>query len=475
MTNRKGSRTAALVASSPTRDVTDFPNMCAPIRSLIILLLLLCVPVFSGAHSHLSADPTVVRARALVVNERFDAALDILRPLDRDGPHKVDILFLAGLAAMGAAQAREDDAERDALLDEAIEALRDILHDRPELTRVRLELARAFFLKGEEDLSRDQFDRVLAGRPAPAVVANIHRYLGRIRARRRWSSYIGGSLAEDSNIGAVSDSEYIHIFGLPFRRDEESRATSGTGVVVWGGAEYQHPLTERLRVRAGTDLARREYGGSRFDQTTVAVHLGPRWLVDSDTEMSVLATARRNWAAGRPRSHAAGTRFEAEHRFSRSVRTRGQVSWQRRDVESSDRTDGPVLELMGSAAWLPASSVRVDAAGGYRRERTESIVWRNATRWVQAGVAVALPYGFTVGGGAEQRWTRYEGRWGVFTPGARPRRDRTRILRATLLNRSLTVFGFSPQIALVREVRNTNAQLYDYRRTRTELRLRRQF
>ena len=187
MTNRKGSRTAALPSSSPTRDVADFPNMCAPLRSPIVILLL-CVPVFSGAHSHLSSDPSVVHARALVVNERFDAALDVLRPLDRDGPHKVDILFLTGLAAMGAAQAREDDAERDpALLDEAIEALRDILHDRPELTRVRLELARAFFLKGEDDLSRDQFDRVLAGRPAPAVVANIHRYLGRIRARRRWS------------------------------------------------------------------------------------------------------------------------------------------------------------------------------------------------------------------------------------------------------------------------------------------------
>ena len=134
-----------------------------------------------------------------------------------------------------------------------------------------------------------------------------------------------------------------------------------------------------------------------------------------------------------------------------------------------------VLELTGSAAWWPAPSVRVDAAGGYSLERTESIVWRSATRWVQAGVSVALPYGFTVGGGAEQRWTRYEGRWGVFTPGGGPRRDRTRILRATLLNRSLTVFGFSPQIALAREARNTNAQLYDYRRTRTEIRFQRQF
>ena len=448
--------------------------MMTLLRTLLVALIL-STPILAAAQSHLSSDPTVVNARILVVNERYGAALEILRPLDRDRPDKVDILFLTGLAAMGLAGAKEDEDERDALFDEAIEAFRPILHDRPELARVRLELARAFFLKGEDDLSREQFERVLAGGPAPVVVGNIRRYLRQIEARRRWSSYIGGSLAEDSNIGAVSDSEFIYIFGLPFRRNEESRATSGTGVVVWGGAEYQHPLTERMRLRAGVDLVRREYGGSLFDQTTAATHLGPRWLIDANTEMSVLATAQQRWAAGHPQNHNLGARFEIKHRLSRHVRTRGQVSWEHRDFESSERADGPLLGLTGSAAWFPTSSMRVDAAGGYSRERTTAVVWRNATRWVQAGAAMALPYGFTVGASAEQRWTRYEGRWGLFTPGGVPRRDRTRVLRATVLNRALTLFGFSPEIALVREARDTNAQLYDYQRNRAELRFQRLF
>ena len=441
----------------------------------LVATLLLCISVFVAAQSHLSSDPAVVRARVLVMNGQFGAALDLLRPLDRHHPDKVDVLFLTGLAAMGAAQGQEEEGQRNTLVDEAIDAFRAILHDRPELTRVRLELARAFFLKGEDDLSRDEFERVLAGGPAPVIVANIHRFLRQIRARQRWTTYIGGSLAEDSNIGAVSDSEFIYIFGLPFRRNEASRATSGTGVVVWGGAEYQHPLTERMRLRAGADLVRREYGGTRFDQTTAATHLGPRWLIDANTEMSVLATGQQRWAAGHPRSHNLGARFEVKHRLSPHVRTRGQVSWQHRDFESSKLRDGPLLGLTGSATWFPTSSVRVEAAGGYSRERPEAVVWRNATRWVQAGAAMALPYGFTVGGSAEQRWTRYEGRWGLFTPRGVPRRDRTRVLRATVLNRALTLFGFSPEIAFVREARSTNAQLYDYQRNRAELRFQRLF
>ena len=61
--------------------------------------------------------------------------------------------FLLGLAASrGSQEAGLEDEQRLALLDEAIAAFRSILIRRPELVRVRLELALAFYLK-EEDSS----------------------------------------------------------------------------------------------------------------------------------------------------------------------------------------------------------------------------------------------------------------------------------------------------------------------------------
>ena len=85
-----------------------------------------------------------------------------------------------------------------------------------------------------------------------------------MRARRRWSINAGFALAPDSNIGAGSEERtiYIPVFGqpLPFERDAEELTSSGIGVSVWGGAEYQVPIGERLRLRAGGDAARREYG-----------------------------------------------------------------------------------------------------------------------------------------------------------------------------------------------------------------------
>ncbi len=65
-------------------------------------------------------------------------------------------------------------------------------------------------------------------------------------------------------------------------------------------------------------------------------------------------------------------------------------------------------------------------------------------------------------------------RW-VFTPDNSARSDQTRILQATLLNRALTVYGFSPQVAFSNQVRESNAQLLDYKRNLVEMRWVRQF
>jgi hypothetical protein len=170
-----------------------------------------------------------------------------------------------------------------------------------------------------------------------------------------------------------------------------------------------------------------------------------------------------------------GSRLEVRRRLSRRVTADVHASWLDRDYDSGDRLDGPLTSLSLGGSWVVTPTVQVNAGVGYSRERTEAEVWRNSTRRVRAGVTVALPFGFTVGGNGEYRWTDYEGSWFPFVPDGSSREDRTRTFRLSLLNRAITVFGFSPQIVLVHEQRDTNAQLYDFERTRGELRLQRLF
>ena len=399
-----------------------------------------------------------------------------MQPLVRDRNAEEDVLFLIGIAAIGASQQPGVSGEaRDTLLGAAIESLRTILTNRPGLVRVRLELARAFFLKGEDSLARRHFECVLAGKQPTPVVANVQRFLTEIRARRRWTMYLGAAMSPDSNIGGASDERIIYINDLPFRRDAEELTTSGIGVSVWTGGEYQYPLGDRLRLRLGGDLSRQDYGGSKFDQTFVSAHAGPRWLVDRDTEVSLVGTARRRWTGTVPAYDDLGARVEAGHRLTPRIRVNGRASWYRRDHRTRDFLDGPILNFSLGGSWVILPILRADGTAGYARERPESERWRNASRWLRLGASVALPRGFTLGGSGELRWTDYEGNWFPFTRDGAPREDRTRILRTTVHNRAITVYGFSPQLVVTNEVRDTNAQLYDYKRTRAELRAVRQF
>ena len=152
-----------------------------PISPLLCTLaaaasLLLSAPAWSAGEepppppaASQSPVAAVAETRTLIEKGRFEEALGILRPLAQGGAVEANVLFLIGLAATGASQQPDlADDERDALLNEAIASLRAMLVDRPDLVRVRLELARAFFLKGENDLVAQAFRARPGGKPARA-------------------------------------------------------------------------------------------------------------------------------------------------------------------------------------------------------------------------------------------------------------------------------------------------------------------
>ncbi len=383
-------------------------------------------------------------------------------------PDFLETQFQRGMAAVEEAIATPDADRRDALLDDAIAAFHAMLVTNPRLVRVRLELAHAFFLKREDSLARQHFEEVLASEVPPAVRANVNRFLAEIRARRRWTFNLGFALAPDTNIGATSDERIIYIYGLPFERDAEDLSTSGVGLSAWLSGEYQYPWGDRRRLRAGADVSRREYSGSTFDQSFVSVHGGPRWLVGTNAEASVLASAQRRWRGSSPLYDALGTRIEAARRFSRRVTTFARASYHDRSYRTENYLDGPVADIVLGGAWIVRPAVRADGALGWGQERTDEERWRHQRKWLRLGVTVALPRGFTVGGSGEMRWTDYEGNWFPHTAGE-PREDRIRSLRISVHHRAFAWRGFSPRLSLVHEVRETNAQLYDYRRTGGEL------
>ena len=322
-------------------------------------------------------------ARAAIRDGRFDEALGILRPLA--GTHG-NARFLLGLAAVGAAETPDiDEDRRTALLDEAIAAFHTMLVSRPDLIRVRLELARAFFLKGEDGLAKQHFERVLAGKPPSGVVLNVNHFLAEIRARKRWTMFVGFALAPDTNIGGQSDERIIWIHGLGYRRDQKQLTSSGIGVSAWAGGEYQYPLADRWRLRAGGDVWRREYRKREFDRMNAGAHLGPRWLIGRAAEASLLATVRRSWSGPDPEYRDLGLRAEATGRLNRRTTGAVRASWAGRRYDESTHLDGPVTDVSLRAGHVLTPTLRADGEAGWSRSRPATRRWRSTGRWLRLG------------------------------------------------------------------------------------------
>lgn len=105
--------------------------------------------------------------------------------------------FLAALILLFALSAAAQDmpslfrqgvtAMQEKRYDTAIAACRKMLVADPSLVRVRLELARAFFMKGEDTLARRHFEQVLARKPPAGIALNINRFLNQIDAGAGWA------------------------------------------------------------------------------------------------------------------------------------------------------------------------------------------------------------------------------------------------------------------------------------------------
>ena len=445
-------------------------------------VLLLSAPVWGAADETTPSSPAAAldEARALVNAGRFNTALTLLRSQVRGETVEANALFLYGLTATGASQQPDlADNERDALLDEAIAAFRTMLIADPGLVRVRLELARAFFLKGEDTLATRHFEQVLAGKPPAPVVLNVNRFLSQMRARKRWSLHLGMALAPDSNISSRSDEQTIvldtPIGRLPFIFQAQDEAESGIGISVWAGGEYQYPLEDRWRLRAGADMSRNEYRSGEFDQMTVSGHVGPRWLIGRASEASLLASVRQHWLSDEAEFRDLGIRVEVRHRLNRRMTASLDASRHERRYDERRHLDGPLTDVSAGVGWVATPTVRIDAAAGWGSQRTERERYRHTRRWVRLGVTAHLPWGFTVGGAGTLRWTDYPADWSPFVLGGGPRRDLVRSFRLNAYYRGFTLAGFSPQISLVKEDRTSNAQLHDYKRLYGELRFVRLF
>ncbi len=414
-------------------------------------------------------------AQQLLATGRYVETLQVLQGHRFANDH-FEAIFLVGLASVELSLQTEDEERQQKLLQQAVTAFRTILSADPSLRRVRLELARTFFLQNKDKLAREQFERVLAGNPPPAVQANIEGFLATIHKRRRWQGSLSGQLVWESNHNSGTDDPTVWFFGLPLNRNDATPETA-MGILVSARGSYRQPYSDRVAWVTGVGISRTEYPGSRFDSTVLDFALGPEFQVGTKTLVGVQGQVLFSINDSSP-YHKLGGRVSFQHLLDNRTRVGLNLGFGKRLYrETEDQANNAnEYETGFTVEYRLAPTVTIDGGVAFSRSATPAnrAQTSKAVQW-QAGISSLLKNGLTVGLATSYSRKAYEGQPGFPTRDGEPRRDKFLSLQATILHREFTVGGSAPQLALIHDRLTTNAQASDYQNTRMQVTIVRQF
>lgn len=239
----------------------------------IITLPLACLLLLASGGAAFGADDLIERMRELVRQGKAAIAYELARdePQEREGDPRFD--FYYGMAAIDSGH-----------VNEGIFALQRVLFRHPGNDRARLELARGYYLLGEDARARKEFQTVLRHEPPERVEANIRKFLDAIRLREARYQTTASAYAEvgagyDDNVnGGPADANFFSpLLGQGILDNEAVQQGDAFSTVSVGG-QVNHPIRPGVSIYGGLsgDWKNHQSEGA-FDTASYNGRTGVRW------------------------------------------------------------------------------------------------------------------------------------------------------------------------------------------------------
>lgn len=450
--------------------------MRALLRAVALLLLGLATPALAQIDKRcaegvcelrLTPDQLLAGAEKLVAARRFDEARPLIEALRQAPGYTLQTRFLTGYIASEEGRWREAAAQYKAILSED-----------PGQTRVRLELGRAMLAMGKPQSADRQFRLAQQNRDLPPELAKAIRGVRSvIRQRRAWRLDLDFGIAPDSNINNATavDQVTVNLGGtsLPLTLNDSAKAKSGTGLTATIGAGARVPVAKDMTLLVDLDASGANYAGKAYDDYLAQLAIGPEFQLSPRASVSLQGQVAQRWFGGRLVSRQGGARIGAQRALGRSDRLGVQLDVRRTDARFDSGYSGWQAGLYANVEHALSKSL-VGTAGVFaRRDWLREAAYSNKELGVSAGVGGELPLGinFSLGGSASR--ARFDAPMPLFSPD--PRRDWRFTGRATLGNRAVRVFGFSPELSLTYARNASNIAFFKTDRVRFRLALARYF
>jgi tetratricopeptide (TPR) repeat protein len=437
-------------------------------RFVLRVRLALVGLLWLAAASSAIADQVIDQARKLLEQGNPKAAYALLLPLQSQRAGEIEYDYFLGVAALDAGDPQQ-----------AVFALERVLAVNPNFLQARAEIARAYFMLGERQTARREFESVRAQSLPPEARETIDRYLSALAPQRtEVRAYIEMTGGWDSNVNSATGKSAIAIpaFGGTIAtlnplgvRESSWFGGLGTGVSLSHGLSDQWYL-----IGAASYAGKYNFDVDGFDTGQVDASAGVRWA-SGNHQVLTIGQFQRFWVDYEAYRDSAGGTVQWLYNFSPSQQF--TVFGQYARLTYPDQSPRDANRYIGGVGYsqalaLPYSPVFfISAYGGQEKVLDSRFPWLSFTPvGLRLGGQLSLSDRALLFASASYEHRSYDGVDTLFLVKRRDDQTDARLGLAYLVAPSWTL---TPQVAYTNNY--SNIQLNSYNRTVGSVSVRRDF
>lgn len=305
-------------------------------------------------------------ADALIKSGRQADAYRMLEPEEGDYSGETAYDYLLGIAALDSGKP-----------DRATIAFERVLIVNPNFAGARLDLARAYFAMGSDDMAKNEFETVLAQNPPAPTAAVIKKHLDVIAERQlakvqQVITYLETNFGHDSNItvatldnikgvAGILGRSQAELIALQYRPTGSSLQYSGNYAGISGGVDFNRVVDEErgLSMHAGVDVKQRVYNGvSAMNNLTMDYRAGVG-ITSENNRYRLTGTFGQYRQSGFPQAtpsnayrDTAGLNVEWKHAFAASDQMGLSLGVSRPRYPADINRAQDTNQLALNASWL---------------------------------------------------------------------------------------------------------------------------
>ncbi len=338
----------------------------------------------------------------------------------------------------------------------AIAKFRAILSVDPAAVRVRLELARAYFLIGDDKKAEYHFRLALGGGLPPSAAAAARTYLTAIRHRRNWSVSFSTDLSPQTNVNHGADAQSILIGGLPFTLNADGKPQKGFTWDTQAAFLWRPALGNDWRLHVELDGFNRYAASQPLRERVVGGELG--LIRQSDLgEIAGGVRVERSWVGDTGFQSGMGPWLTAKLDPSATVSIAARLQYMH-----FTRDDGSTAHDITAVAGISrqvGATTTLKLGGGLSAQISSLPSDGYLEPSVSAGFEKVLPADFILGVDVDGAHRGYDGRDPLFGV---TRTDWRLSATARVVAGGWAINNLAPYIQYRFEWNDSNIAIYDY-------------